>query len=46
MGFVDEMCSKQLAYLRPFYLTASARGMFVGVGRVVKEWGGILALSK
>lgn len=46
MEFVDEIRSVQLAHLRLFYMTASARDTFFGVGRVVKERGGILALCK
>lgn len=36
MGFVDEIHSMQMAHLRHFYLTASAKGTFAGGGRVVK----------
>lgn len=37
MEFVDEIHSMQMAHLRCFYLTTSARGMFMGGERVVKD---------
>lgn len=37
MGFVDEIHFMQMAHLRCFYVTTSARGTFMGGARVVED---------